>query len=206
MGGHGLLDFLMQLGRERESLPSPLTRKPLGERGTHLFLRGPVIMAGVSALGCTPPQVRAHSCGSAARCGEGCRADEPTVSTWLPLGISGKVWTLWSERCTQMQMFALRSQSLSDPPPPPAESRAVENQDSGTCQAQASLLDVGGTLGSQPSPAFAFFRPTRCCSVGGSSPPRRRAAGDLCPRSSGQPHSARRSCCGSRRWPPAAPW
>lgn len=119
VGGHGLLDFLMQLGRERESLPSPLTRKPLGERGTHLFLRGPVIMAGVSALGCTPPQVRAHSCGSAARCGEGCRADEPTVSTWLPLGISGKVWTLWSERCTQMQMFARRSQSLSDSPPPP---------------------------------------------------------------------------------------
>ena len=150
VGGHGLLDFLMQL-RGRESLSHCLWPGNLSERfitrGTHLFLRGPVIMARVSTLGCTQPQVRAHSCGSAARCGEGCRADEPTVSAWLPLGISGKLWTLWSERCTQMQMFARRSQSLSDPP---AESRAVENQDSGTRQAQASLIDMGGTLGSQP--------------------------------------------------------
>lgn len=130
-----------------------------------------------------------------------------------PQSVRGFLWE-FQEKCgLSGQKDAHRCRCLHvvpkaylTPPRPPAESRAVENQDSGTRQAQALLLDMGGTLGSQPSPAFAFFRPTRCCSVGGSSPPRRRAAGDLCPRSSGQPHSARRSCCGSRRWPPAAPW
>lgn len=38
------------------------------------------------------------------------------------------------------------------------------------------------------------IRPMRCSSVGGSSLPRRLAAEDWCPRSSGQPRSARRSC------------